>query len=476
MLALLLALGTVTACGNPDKPEQTDPNKETEPATETETVNPDSLLDLPDDLKFNDYDFKVLSAKYDEFFTQIDSENTTGDTVNDAIYDRNRLIESKYGVKIHMDQDEYPNMLERTKQQVMANDDEYELIMMVMRDAYTATLNGYLTDFSSLSYIDTEKEYYFRDINDQLTIGGKMFFAFSAESINVLSFANGILFNKVIAKNHTDFADPYELVANGEWTYDQLFTMCKAATADSDGNGRIEYGKDVIGMISDYDKAIPASWISAGCNLINRDADGDPYFSALGNERYYTVMQTVRKNFDSDSCYCYTAGDDKNKSFKNNQALFYSTEIGFLNMIRGMESDYGLLPWPKYDGEQEKYITRAEDGWLHCVPNTCSNTDRTSAILQALAFYSYQMVYPSYYERALTSQYVRDEESVEMIKLIRSNMTIDLGDTIWYQNLRLNLVANICNSKVEAATLLKRYEKVVTGLINKAIEYADSLE
>ena len=114
------------------------------------------------------------------------------------------------------------------------------------------------------------------------------------------------------------------------------------------------------------------------------------------------------------------------------KALFI-TQPSLTAAIKDLEADFGIVPAPKFEESQEKYLTRVLDGWIHCVPKSNKELDRTSVIMEALAVETKNWVYEPYYELALKSRYTRDDNgrSAEMLDLMLETRTIDLGDTIW---------------------------------------------
>ncbi len=150
-----------------------------------------------------------------------------------------------------------------------------------------------------------------------------------------------------------------------------------------------------------------------------------------------------------------------------------STGIGELSRLKGVELDYGVLPWPLYDGNQENYVSRCGDAWLHCVPTNTKDPERTSVIMQALAYYSYGTVYKAYYDQALTAQYVRDPDSVDMMQIILSTLSVDLGDTIWFENLRFPITKTFLDKKgnIGIASTLKQYERAAKREIDKVSDF-----
>lgn len=101
--------------------------------------------------------------------------------------------------------------------------------------------------------------------------------------------------------------------------------------------------------------------------------------------------------------------------------FIYSTEY-----LRDMVDDYGILPMPKYDSNQEKYISQlgTSTSMLY-VPATTNDIELTSKVMEALCYYSSELVVPKYYEVALKEKYARDADIAQMLDIIRDGATFD---------------------------------------------------
>ena len=142
-------------------------------------------------------------------------------------------------------------------------DDGYDLIMLISRNAFSAALRNFLINYERLTYVDTDKEYYFDDINRQFTIGNNTFFAYGSENINVFSLSSALFFNKEIVEER-GMGNLYEEARNRTWTFDRLYSLAAEAVNDSNGDGTIRFGEDVLGLIGNYDRTIPCFWVCAG--------------------------------------------------------------------------------------------------------------------------------------------------------------------------------------------------------------------
>ena len=136
-----------------------------------------------------------------------------------------------------------------------------------------------------------------------------------------------------------------------------------------------------------------------------------------------------------------------------------------------MKDDYGVLPFPKYDEVQEKYLTRVIDGWLHVVPSVSADPEFTSAIMEALASETAKSVFPEYYNKLLTQKTLRDEESIEMMELIRENRVMDLGDVPFFEDVRNKYTARIQSKKTDiesfSVSLKEKVDKKLAEVMEK---------
>ena len=96
--------------------------------------------------------------------------------------------------------------------------------------------------------------------------------------------------------------------------------------------------------------------------------------------------------------------------------------------LRGMETDFGILPFPKYDENQANYLSlvNAYIGSALSVPAT-ANPEESGAVLEAMAYESRYTLQPAYYDVMLKNKVSRDSDSEDMLKIIFGNMTYDIG-------------------------------------------------
>lgn len=91
-----------------------------------------------------------------------------------------------------------------------------------------------------------------------------------------------------------------------------------------------------------------------------------------------------------------------------------------------INDQYGILPYPKYDEEQDGYHTNDRSG-LMCIPKTVGNPELCGKAVELLAYYSNDTVVKAYYDITLDGKLSRDEESKEMLDILFDGVVYDVG-------------------------------------------------
>ena len=94
---------------------------------------------------------------------------------------------------------------------------------------------------------------------------------------------------------------------------------------------------------------------------------------------------------------------------------------------RSMDTDFGVLPYPKLDENQDKYYTMAEELSIMLTVPVTADAEFSSLILEAMAIESVNTVSPAFYDVCLNGKIVRDEESKEMLDILFENKVFDIG-------------------------------------------------
>ena len=96
-LTFLLAMSMLASvsCGSGAEPSDT--TVQVSQATSAVETEPEEKLELPDNLNFGGYTFRILSRP-DNRLKEVYSEELTGEALSDSVYKRNITIEDKLGI------------------------------------------------------------------------------------------------------------------------------------------------------------------------------------------------------------------------------------------------------------------------------------------------------------------------------------------------------------------------------------------
>lgn len=469
-ILLLAVMTTAIIFSSCSEDKKTDQGSETADAAsvtaEAETTDTKFYDNLPK-LDFEGYNYRVLCATSNYYLVTFDPEEPM-DIVEDALFKRNAQIESRLNINFTADYDSWSNNTNAFKLMVNSNDDAYDTVQIINRDAFSMATQGLVVPVSQLPYVDITQPYYSHDINEQMSIAGKLFTAYSDECFHLFGSTNALVFNKELAAEN-NIGNLYDAVRGNTWTYAKLFEIARLLTQDIDGDGIFSIA-DQYGIVYREDFLFPNFWVSSGELTIMKDADDIPFFNALTSTRFAEVVSYAIENLNAQPFGIIAPTVDAIARFSSRGAFMYMLDISVTTRLRDMEDDYGLVPFPKYDESQEEFYCRVIDGWLHIVPMSNSDLERTSAVLEALACESANIVFPAYYTYQLQNKALRDEESIEMLEILRQHKTLDLGDVTWAENVRSIYTPLFSSGRTDIASASAKAEKSVNKKIQTSVD------
>ncbi len=469
VLALLMLVGSLAACGESAAEPDTSA-ADTIAATEAAT---DLTDNLPDDLDYAEDEIVILS-RYREGWTsgEIAVKELISEPVNDAVFERNRSVEERLGVKlvsIEEANDDAYVVTGKASTAVKSGTHEYDVLAAACYVAVNESLNGTFADMRESAYIDFDKPWWSQGYNEVVEYHGAQFCGLSSALLSQYRFAFVTLFNKDI---FTDANQPflYEAVENGTWTLDKQISLVPLFYRDN-GNGIREEEGDIYGLVScDYVSTDPY-WSSCMVEIIKKNGDGD-YEFVFDSSKLHDVGEKVLRLFyeTEGGTYDYkmetlnTEQDKIREMFARGDAAMATVRILELEYgsIRGMEQEFGVVPMPKFDEEQTEYRTLLHDQFtvLSILTTvTGERLDEVGAVLEAMSSISYRTVRPAYYETTLRTKIAKDPQSAEMFDIIVDNVYIDAG-IIYTISLSTfhNYFREIIGSKQN--TVISEYKKV----------------
>lgn len=417
LLLLASLIASASACGS-DVPDVNDTTTTT--ADET-TVKPEyefSALDCGGDT------FTILNTlKTWNMYTYIDLESQTGDSLDDAVYERDRNIEDIFKVKLDVREELIDELANLVRTSVMAGDQAYDTAYIKGEHIAGLITDGCLLDLTKVNGLNLDKPWWNQNVKNSCALGknGSLYFAISDLSLTAFDLTWCLMFNESLMED-MNLDKPYDLVRDGKWTLDKLHEYTtKGANLNGDesfafnANGKCDYG------FTSYNNVVAMALVGAGCHLTENGKDGVPSLS-VENDRFYEFCDKFASLTKTEGEYIEANSGDMHyeKIFKAGRALFVGAEIKASSVFRDFDDQFGILPSPKLDEDQESY-----QSWINflvplfAIPADCKDPGRAGVIIDAMSYLSTRDVLPIYYNVTVSQKGLRNEDSIEMLGIIR---------------------------------------------------------
>ena len=427
---------------------------------ETEEIDYDKLTaaerrklvsdDLPD-MSFNNREFRIVSDAPKTF--ELFAEEEIGEPANDSVWARNEDIQDRFDVKIT-----YNEVLDPTDfviQTVSTFDDAMDLVALNAYQSTKIITAEVVQDWSEMPYNNFEKPWYNQETNDAMTFNGKIYNVTMSLGITQMMYTLALFANTRIINDYGWSKDKLvKFVDNDDWTYEKFLQVVSSIYDDTNGNSKKDDG-DLFGYQSGYTNTVDGWTTVFNQNITDKDVDGN-LTPVLMNEKAVSICEKIYALcYNNKATNFYLEGDIRDA------ADFASAKVAIaplafndaFNALRTMNDVYAILPYPKWDDQQESYRTHIIDRYsVFALPRTLyedSHVEFASIIIEALNAESYKEVYPAYYDIALKGKYTEDPTDARMVDLIMDGAYLDpaymlvdfthgisytLRECIFYQN------------------------------------------
>ncbi len=251
LLCLAVLISAFSACGENADIEQNTTNIDT--AVEEESITPETDAPLTDSLPDKDFGGRTIqiltAAEQWGYFYEAEQ---TGNTVDDAVYQRNMAVEERFNVNLvyYMMNGYYAGMSDvkgALSESVMSGDTNFDLVTGGGPYAINLTTDKLLKDLYTLDYLDLSAPWWLSYVNQEVELGNKLLLGAGYYGTTCIAYAIGLFFNKAYIDKY-GLEEPYQKVLDGVWTWDQMTTMAKSVLTDTNGDGVYHYSDDEFGF------------------------------------------------------------------------------------------------------------------------------------------------------------------------------------------------------------------------------------
>ena len=426
---------TTTAASH-ETEKQTD--TQTEEVT-TEEVTTELVLTgyekLPEyeDVDFGGQTFLIASYKYDDAdwanATEFWVEGITNDAVNDAVYDRNRVIQELYNCKIEVDDGGWDNGFNAS---VASGDGKYILGSCASYSLNGISKSGNYYNVLKLN-VDWTKDYWDQNYILDSSTDGKLFAIVGDWSIHTMSATWIMFYNKDVYESKFSDTDIYQLVREKKWTMDVMADMISRIKNDANGDSAYTFSEgadaDTVGMMTTAhnDRGL---YFASGLRYVTKteNTTEGSFITALTNQPNATDV--IDKLIELCNMEGYISGGYTNvqKAIQNGTTLFAGEVLDVLRRMSGAENlRVGVLPQPLYEEGQESYHCYVNNqASIVVCPTSFSDMTVLADFLTLFAYHS-QMIVRKAFVNTYKYTYASDEDSAEMVDIILNCRVYDVG-------------------------------------------------
>ena len=436
VLVLAFVLPALVAC---DKDKDNDKGNEGGGSTDGVVITPPSSIS--EDANYNGDTFTMYSVE-DMFAKKyFFADKTTGDGMNDALYQRQQNVESVLNVDLVWKPAEgsgetaaFQAYATEVQNAIKAGDAKYQV---VLTHAYYAIpdliTGGSLKDLKEFDSISVNEDYWNKSIMDQVAYKDHHYLGYSDFN---LAQTYVIAFNKSLFNNFSTSLDGntmYDFVNNGEWTLETMSEVARLAFVDNGSESANIYGLTgelwvpFCGFIQSSGEAI----------VTKNDQTGKYAITWMDNKtiknKVNDIINDIRDIDDMQETYFWQheafQPDRKMVLLQDGKSFMQLIGTNALIDLKNTQVKFGVLPYPMYDKDQYSTVQYRSLNWAGylCVPsNNIDNADMVGDVIECLSYFS-DSVTTYYYEKLLGLKVSEAPEDAKMLEIIWGSLCSDFG-------------------------------------------------
>jgi hypothetical protein len=410
----------------------------------------------------------------------VDVADLNGEVLNDAIYNRNMKIGDLYNVDIGV---VYSSAFDAdVKAAVNSGDASYAAVFGGANVLITQEQSNLLQNWYKLPYTDLTKEWWDQTVVEGLTIYGKLYMCTGDISPLTNVRVYSLVFNKDLCRE-LGLEMPYKHVLDGTWTIDVFSKYISDVNNDVNGDGKMDYD-DRWGYFS-QDGNSYMMYFSGGGQVTSITADGGRELSFNTERNVSLAIKALEVSIDKTKTLMANTYVSQNGGQWSAASFWFAAGGSLMRSsvfepvprdYRAMDTDFGVLPYPKLDEAQERYYTLPETtSYMFAVPTT-SDPRMASLVLEALAAESVSTVSSAFYDVCLNGKVVRDEESKAMLDIIFGSKVFDVGYFLNIASITSTLQGLETKGSTDIASAFEKNTKAAEKTLSKALENIKALD
>lgn len=388
-------------------------------------------------------------------------DDTTPTVIADDMREAVATVEEKLDISIITKKTDPDTMLDSLKASVRSGDYYADIVMLPQSyiGAYVAA--DAVINLRSLPGFDTNPGYIYPSALSAGTGGDSVYAVAGPASLDADSLSC-VYFNKSIISS-LGLESPYDLADRGEWTKDKYAEYANAVSTLSGEETYYSYGsQNTTPYLADL------FFFAFGGILTESNIGYYPVLS-LNGDASAACVESVKGAVNLPSAYGSSL--ESIDAFLSGKMLFLVDRLSTMSSLANASFDWGLLPLPKVDSEQENYISLSyyEDAMFFAGAATATDYEACADVISALNINSYGYKNDAYILNA-SYYYLRDNRSMTMLSYILSNPIYDFAYSFGEKN---SYVANgtfmAVRNTVAGISSLQRYLDMYNRLFENSM-------
>ena len=417
--------------------------------------------DIPDNRDYGGYQFHVLADSLISAGEFLDSSD--GNIVHDAIINRQQWIEEYVGIDFvftdlyggYSDMEQFASEIEAAS----GAGNPYDLALaynLIPPLVAAKGLSRDLAESDNLNLLETTKEYWGREIKQEIMVGGRIFWM--SDNSSYPSFSKMLCIfvnNEFFSRKHMgmDKFDLYQMVYDGAWTMENMMLLAQDSYENTNTDIEGHDDGDTYGFLGTERGAWLDNWFFASGFRYTEINSRGTYAWTLDQQPIIDFIDWWQTQLNDDDV-CKQDGTIY-KMFSEGRAMFAYSDVAMIE--QNLEIDFTILPLPIYKSSvKNSYSTPLTGGytsWLIPKATKSDAFERSATVLELIAAEGNRRIAPVYFEIYLKRQNAgHDEHMQDMFNIIRNGMVFDLG-VLYGASLR---VANLSSGAFEEVFLAIR--------------------
>ena len=372
-LSVVLAVGCLTGCGDTETGDK-DSGKTSNEESEGKSSSKKTFDDL------GGMTITIGDWYSSEEVGESDYAKATEEYRKEIMEKYNFTIERKNAYS-------YQDMQETYVNGVMSNSPSCQLFYLYQEMVSAPLMKGLMYDLSTLPEFDFKEEKWNQTVVELMSIGNGIW-GMNTEA----EPRGGLFFNKRMLKEvGIDEDEPYDLQADGKWTWDKFEEYCKKLTIDADGDGKTD--QYALASFSKY--YLPMCAANNNATFVSRDDEGK-YQNATGSKEFLEAMNWGMSLYNKGYIMPKPDGaawDWYKAAFRDGEVAMQTAEVYEISAFAGMDDDWGFVMFPyNQDNKEATNKTTPNDNII--VMPSCFDADTAEKI--AFAYDLYTEATPGY--------------------------------------------------------------------------------